>query len=59
MEQEGRKERIRQGVAAFLTSIIITMIVLNTGTRNTSVHEKGTPTPQLQTGQCTCGQTKD
>jgi hypothetical protein len=53
MEHERRKDRIRQGVATFLTTSIITMIVLNTGTRNTSVHEKGTRTQQLQPGQYT------
>jgi hypothetical protein len=59
MKHECRKDRIRQGVATFLTTIIITMIILNTGTRNMDVHKQGTPTPQWQPGQCTCRQTKD
>jgi hypothetical protein len=59
MEHECRKARIRQGIAAFLTTIIITMIILNTGTRNTAVREQGTPKQQLQTDQSTCRRTKD
>jgi hypothetical protein len=50
---------IRQSVAAFLTTIIITIVILNTGKWNTAVREQGTPTPQRQPEQCTCKQAKD
>jgi hypothetical protein len=51
MEQECIKNRIKQTVTAFLTTIIVTLIILNTGKRNTAVHKQGIRTPQQE--QCT------
>jgi hypothetical protein len=59
MEQKSRKDRIRQGVAAFLTSIIITLIILNTRTRNTDGRKQGKPATRHQQEQCTCRRAKD
>jgi hypothetical protein len=52
-EHERMKHRIRQTVTAFLTTIIITIILLNTGNRNTAVRKQGVRTPQQQQEKCT------
>jgi hypothetical protein len=50
MEQEHMKIRIKKTTTAFLTTIIVTLIILNTGSRNTARREQGIETPQH--GQC-------
>jgi hypothetical protein len=44
------KHRIKQTITVFLTTIIVTLIILNTGNRNTDVCEQGIRTPQQE--QC-------
>jgi acyl-CoA hydrolase len=41
-----QKHRIKQTTTAFLTTIIVTFIKLNTGNRNTAVRKQGIRTPQ-------------
>jgi hypothetical protein len=47
---ERMKNRIKQTTTAFLTTIIFTLIILNTGSRNTAGRKQGIETPQH--GQC-------
>jgi hypothetical protein len=51
IEQERMKHRIKQTTTAFLTTIIVTLIILNTGNRNTVIRKQGIRTPQQK--QCT------
>jgi hypothetical protein len=55
MEQERMKNRIKQTTTAFLTIIIVTLIILNTGSRNTAGRKQGIETPQ----QVQCAQKQD
>jgi cell division protein FtsL len=48
MEQERMKNRIKQTTTAFLTTIIVTLIILNTGSRNRNTT---TWTVRTETGQ--------
>jgi hypothetical protein len=50
IEQERMKNIIKQNTTAFLTTIIITLIKLNTESKNTSGRKQGIETPQH--GQC-------
>jgi exopolysaccharide biosynthesis protein len=51
MEKKRMKHRIKQTITAFLTTIIVTLIILNTGNRNTDLRKQGIRTPQQE--QCT------